>query len=226
MRVGGAMWWGEWGSRFKTGPVFELHLCFQQLFTECPVYARVSARQVKVILSAILEFYCPRGDNLEPAIPCVVDVDQMYKILWELVRGALIACMPEKVSWKKQFFRLMLPAVQSISVEEVHWKSPGLKRAWCFRRTYLFLWLWEFYLFKKYFLPVSCPCFHLHCPAETHLLFCLDYYKSLFFFSLFVCFLSRPFSLGVTFRKHRSCCCPAWKYLFPPESWYAIQIFF
>ena len=53
-------------------------------------------------------------------------------------------------------------------------------------------------------------------PIYTFLLrsiFCLDYYKSLFSFL----YLSSPFYPGVTFPKHRSYHCPAWKIFVSPK---------
>lgn len=125
-------------------------------------------------------------------------------------RGPELVCKPGKVSWKQ--FSLE-------EVEEIHWKSLSLKREPCFRRAYLLYQHGNCAPLKiiSYLCLVSVPIYDL----LVRSIFSVSIITKASF--LFVSFLSNPFYPGDTFPKYRSYHYPAWKYLFPPKSSYAIQ---
>lgn len=164
-------------------------------------------------------------DNLEPAIPCVMEVEGKFEIPHELVWEDLTwsACQRRSLGRSSDLdwgVQRLSPFQWKKPVESLQaWKEHDVSE----ERTSLLLWLWEFYSFKNYFLPVSCSCFHLHCPVETKLL-SLDYYRSLFFSSLCVSFPVR--SVLVLRSQNTDHIIILLENLFPPKSWYAIQTFF
>lgn len=79
------------------------------------------------------------GDNLEPAFPCVAGVAETDRIPREHVRGGR-SCWSasQERSSGGSYLDWNFQHLSRSPVEQVHWKSPSLKRARCFRRTFFY----------------------------------------------------------------------------------------
>ena len=104
--------------------LFAKPIYFFNNYLRCLIYARINARhweyhdaQVKVILSALPKFIVWGENNTEPAVPCVMDVYEMYRSPWEHVRGDLgWSASQERCPWRSSYLD-RLPMDEFISVE-------------------------------------------------------------------------------------------------------------